>query len=338
VDAGRCTISPIGGNLPLECHSFRSHAGNAQHNSAGAHAMRVMIGFAAALMGLMSVGGVSAEEYEIVNHPGVVYATHDGSKLVGDFYLPKGLAKAPVLIAVHGGGWRTGDRNYYRYWGLFLARAGYAVFAIDYRLGKPGMYPAAVYDAKAAVQFVRANAAEFDVDPDRVGLIGDSAGAYLAAMVALAGKRFDAAYRDDPQAGAPSDVRVVVGFYGVYDMLAQWQHDMSVTPGDSIVQDFLGVPPVKNRQVYGDSSPLNHAADRNDVAVLLICGVKDQLVDPASQSGAFVAALTQAGSQASLVMVPGAGHSWVREQFENDPHSYSAQIIPKLMRFLKNTL
>ncbi len=300
--------------------------------------MRMMVGFAAALTGLMLAGGVSAEEYEIVNRPGVVYATHDGSKLVGDFYQPKGLAKAPVLIAVHGGGWRTGGRNYYRYWGLFLARAGYAVFAIDYRLGKAGMYPAAVYDAKAAVQFVRANAAELDIDPDRIGIVGDSAGAYLAAMVAFAGKPIDAAYRDDPQAGVPSDVKVMVGFYGVYDMLAQWRHDMIVTPSDSIVQDFLDVAPAENPQLYAQSSPIDHAAERKDVAVLLICGEEDRRVDPASQSGAFVAALTQAGSKASLIMVPGAGHSWVREQFENNPHSYSAQIIPKLMRFLKSAL
>ncbi len=300
--------------------------------------MRATIGFAAALAGLIFGSGVSAEEYEIVNRPGVVYATHDGTKLVGDFYLPKGLTKAPVLIAAHGGGWRTGGRNDYRYWGLFLARAGYAVFAIDYRLGKPGKYPAVVYDVKAAVQFVRANAAQFDVDPDRIGIVGDSAGGYLAAMVALTGQRLNAAYRDDSQAGTPSDVKVMVGFYGIYDMLAQWKHDMSVMPGDSIVQDFLGISPAKNRQIYVESSPINHVSDRKDVAFLLICGERDHLVDPVSQSGAFVAALTKTGSQASLIMLPNAGHSWATEQFENNPRSYSAQVIPRLMHFLKSAL
>jgi acetyl esterase/lipase len=300
--------------------------------------MRAIIGFAVALAGLMMADGVSAKEYEIANLPSVVYATHDGTRLVGDFYLPKGLAKAPVLVAVHGGGWRTGGRNDYRYWGLFLARVGYAVFAIDYRLGRPGMYPAAVHDVKAAVQFVRANAAQFAVDPDRIGIVGDSAGGYLAAMMALAGQRLNAAYHEDQQAGTPSDVKVVVGFYGIYDMLLQWKRDMSMAPGDSIVQDFLGVSPAKNRQIYLESSPLNHAADRKDVAFLLICGERDHLVDPVSQSGAFVAALTKAGSPARLILVPGAGHSWATEQFENNPHSYNAQVIPRLMHFLKTAL
>jgi dipeptidyl aminopeptidase/acylaminoacyl peptidase len=131
---------------------------------------------------------------------------------------------------------------------------------------------------------------------------------------------------------------VMVGFYGIYDMLSQWKHDMSMTPDDSIVQDFLGISPAKNRQIYLESSPLNHAADRKEVAFLLICGEQDHLIDPASQSGAFVAALTKTGSQASLIMVPGAGHSWATEQFENNPHSYSAQVIPRLMHFLKTAL
>jgi acetyl esterase/lipase len=307
-------------------------------NSVGGDEMRTMLGFGAALLVLMSAAGARAEEYEIVNRPGVVFAEHDGTRLVGDFYLPKGRAKAPVLIAIHGGGWRAGSRNAYRYWGLFLARAGYAVFAIDYRLGNGGKYPAAIYDSKAAVQFVRAKAADFDVDPDRIGLIGDSAGGYLAAMVALAGERFNDAYRDDPHAGTPSDVKVMVGFYGVYDMLAQWKQDMSVTPGDSIAQDFLGVSPAQNRKIYLDSSPVNRAADRKDVHFFLIHGDQDRLVDAPSQSGAFLAALTQAGSQASLILVPGAGHFWATEQFENNPHSYSAQVIPKLMQFLKGSL
>ena len=163
------------------------------------------------------------------NKSGIVYAEHDGTKLVGDLYLPKGRAKAPVLVAIHGGGWQGGSTRFYWYWGLFLARNGYAVFAIDYRVGKAGAYPAAVYDAKAAVQFVRAKAADFDIDPDRIGLIGDSAGGHLAALLALAGDQYTTAYRDDANAAIPANVKAVVAFYGVYDMLAQWTHELTAT-------------------------------------------------------------------------------------------------------------
>jgi acetyl esterase/lipase len=105
-----------------------------------------------ALLGLLlMVSQASAADYDVTTQHDVVYAEHDGTKLVGDLYLPKGLAKAPALVAIHGGGWQIGSRAFYNYWGPFLARHGYAVFAIEYRLGKPGVYPAAVYDAKAAI-------------------------------------------------------------------------------------------------------------------------------------------------------------------------------------------
>src|SRR5262249_4678916 len=158
-----------------------------------------------------------AADYAVAVQPGLVYAEHDGTKLLGDLYQPKGLAKAPVLVAVHGGGWQVGTRAAYKYWGPYLARNGIAVFSIEYRLGPPGIYPGAVYDVKAAIQFVRTKAATFDLDPDRIGLIGDSAGAHLSALVALADDQFAARYAEEANAQVSARVKVVVGIYGVYD-------------------------------------------------------------------------------------------------------------------------
>jgi acetyl esterase/lipase len=287
----------------------------------------------------MSTGPAAAAEYEMASRPGLVYAEHDGTKLVGDLYLPKGRAKAPVLVALHGGGWQIGSRDFYRYWGLFLARNGYAVFAIEYRLGKAGVYPAAVYDAKAAILFMRAKAAEFDLDPDRIGLIGDSAGAHLSALIALAGDQFATTYRDDANAAVPVNVRAVVGFYGVYDMLAQWTHDLRTRPRDPIVEKFLGTSPTLNRRIYFEASPISYATvDRNQVRFLLIHGTDDDIVDPPTQSGAFLTALSQAQFFARRIIIPGAGHFWSADPFESEPHSYSAQAIPRLMRFLESSL
>src|SRR5262252_108192 len=162
-----------------------------------------------------------AKEHEVATELDIAFAEHDGVTLLGDLYLPKGLEKAPVLVGVHGGGWQVGDRKFYRNWGTYLAKNGYAVFAIEYRLMKPGVktWPGAVYDTKAAVQYVRARAAELGVDPERIGLIGDSAGAHLSALVALAGEEphFASEYRGDPHAAVSSRVKALVGFYGVYD-------------------------------------------------------------------------------------------------------------------------
>src|SRR5712671_745988 len=223
---------------------------------------------------------MTAREYEVATRPDIVFDEHDGVSLLGDLYLPKGLGKAPVLVGVHGSGWQVGDRKFYTHWGHYLARNGYAVFAIEYRLMKPGVktWPGAVYDTKAAVQYVRAQAAELGVDPERIGLIGDSAGSHLSALVALAGEEplYSSEYRSDPNAAVSSKVKAVVGFYGVYDMLAQYQHDLVARPRDNIGEKFLGSAPHTNRKVFFEASPINYATvDKNTTRFLLIHGTDD---------------------------------------------------------------
>jgi acetyl esterase/lipase len=170
-------------------------------------------------------GDENGQQHNVATELDIAFAEHDGVKLLGDLYRPEGAGNAPVLVGVHGGGWQLGDRKFYRHWGNYLAKNGYAVFAIEYRLMRPGVrtWPGAVYDCKAAVQFVRARADELGLDPERIALIGDSAGAHLAALVALAGDEtlFTAEYQSDRFASVRADVKAVVGIYGVYDMAAQ---------------------------------------------------------------------------------------------------------------------
>jgi acetyl esterase/lipase len=282
------------------------------------------------------------EEFEVAIKPDIVFAEHDGVKLLGDLYVPKGLSEAPVLVAAHGGGWQLGDRKFYRHWGKYLAKHGYAVFAIEDRLMKPGVktWPGAVCDTKAAVQYVRAEASRLGLDPDRIALIGDSAGAHLSALVALAGDEpfFAAHYRDDRFASTPANVKAVVGFYGVYDMVAQWEHDQITRSRDPIVEKLLGGPPMVNRRTYFEASPLSYATiDKNSTRFLLIYGREDDIVDPATQSEKFLTALKQAGFFARTIVVPGAGHFWSVDPVE-EPGSFGAYVGPKLVRFLDGAL
>lgn len=283
-----------------------------------------------------------AKEDEVTTELDVAFAEHDGVKLVGDLYLPKGRDKAPVLVGVHGGGWQIGDRKFYTHWGNYFARSGYGVFAIEYRLMKPDVkaWPGVVYDVRAAVQFVRAEAAEFGLDPDRVGLIGDSAGAHLSALVALAGSEalFSSQYRSDRHAATPAEVKAVVGFYGVYDMLAQWEHDQITRPRDQITEKLLGGPPMVSRKVYFEASPLSYVTiDKNRTRFLLVYGREDDIVDPISQSEKFLTALKQAGFYARQIVVPGAGHFWCPDPID-EPGSFGAYAGPKIVRFLEVAL
>jgi acetyl esterase/lipase len=283
-----------------------------------------------------------AEEHEVMARTDIAFAEHDGVTLLGDLYLPMGSGKAPVLVGVHGGGWQLGDRKFYRHWGRYLAKNGYAVFAIDYRLMKPGVntWPGVVHDCKAAIQFVRARATELGLDPDRIGLIGDSAGAHLSALVALAGDEpaFSGDYRNDPRATTPCGVKAVIGFYGVYDMLAQWEHDQVTRPRDSVTEKLLGGPPMVSRRKFFEASPLSYATvDKNSTRFLLIYGREDDIVDPGTQSEKFLTALKQAGFFARTIVVPGAGHFWSVDPVE-EPGSFGAYAGPKVLRFLAGQL
>jgi len=286
-----------------------------------------------------------AQTYAVATRSAVPYVEHDGVKLAGELYLPKGLDKAPLVIAAHGGGWQAGSPATYRHWGPYLARNGYAVLAIGYRLSKPGAksYPGAVYDVKAAVQFARANAPELGIDPDRIGMMGDSAGAHLVSLVALAGDEslFSTEYRSDPHAATPANVKAVIGFYGVYDMQAQWHHDQITRPRDQITEKFLGVSPMQSRRAYFDASPISYATveknEKTRTRFLLIHGTNDDIVDPQTQSQAFLTALKQAGFFARTIVVPGSGHFWASEPVE-EAGSYGAQAAPQMLRFLRGAL
>jgi acetyl esterase/lipase len=248
-----------------------------------------------------------------------------------------------VLVAVHGGGWQLGTRDSYRHWGPWLAARGYALFAaVDYRLSKPRepSYPAAVYDIRGAVQFVKGEAEALKLDPARVGLVGDSAGAHLAALVALAGDDplFAGTGEEHAHAALSTKVKAVIGIYGVYDLAQQWHHDLAPRPDDRICEKFLGAAPTQNRRLYFDASPLSYATtDNNATAFLLSWGTEDDIVDRTTQSEAFLVALKQARFYARSVVMQGAGHFWMSDPIE-EPASITGYLAPRLLRFLAEKL
>jgi acetyl esterase/lipase len=272
-------------------------------------------------------------------HNGIVYASHDGVELAGDLYLPKEAKSAPALVAVHGGGWVQGARDAFKNWGPYLAARGYAVFAISYRLAvKTKTFPEAVQDVLAAVQFVRGKASAFGIDPARIGLIGASAGAHLAALAAFGGKTFAGGYPQDAFASADASVKVLVGVYGIYDAAAMWTNYQVQGGRNNNFEKFMGAPLMENRQLYFDASPISYATLANNaVAVLLVTGTEDALVDRRAHSDPFELALKQAGFFVRPVIVAGAPHYWMNDPIE-EPASYSGFLAPRLLRFLAEKL
>ena len=272
----------------------------------------------------------------------LTYATHDGVALQGDLYLPKGPGPHPALIAVHGGGWQQGARSAFQYWGPYLAAHGIAMFTISYRLAKKGhkTFPHAVQDVMAAVQFLRANAAEHRIDPERLGLFGASAGGHLASLAALganAGAFLDG-YPDDPHAKVSAKVKVLVGVYGVYDLFEMWERYRADSPRDNNIENFLGCSPMENRRLYFDATPISYATyGNNQTAVLLASGIEDDLVDRRRHADVFLRALTQPGFSPRTCYLPAAGHYRASDPID-EPGSYPAVLAPRLIRFLAEKL
>jgi acetyl esterase/lipase len=275
--------------------------------------------------------------------PDIEFATHDDVALRGDLYLPKAAsAPVPILVAVHGGGWERGDRKSFRPWGNHLARQGYGLFAIQYRFAKPGMpmYPQALHDVRAAVQFVRGSAAELGIDPARIALFGLSAGGHLAALAALAGEhpRFTGGYPDDKHAGASTAVKAAVIGYGIIDAAAQWNADQATRPGNSTIERFLGASLLDDRELYFQASPLSYVTRKAaKTAFLVAYGMEDEVVDPQAQSKTFITALSQVGAFVRTIAVPGAGHYWLSDPLD-EAGSLTGAMAPKLVRFLREKL
>lgn len=235
--------------------------------------------------------------------PDLVYREVPGFRpLELDLYLAPSAAPLPVIVHVHGGGWRRGSRrhplprlgaDFYRR----LAGRGFAVAAVDYRLSGEARYPAAVDDVRAAVGWVREHAADYGLDGDRVFLWGDSAGGHLALMTALTG----------------GDVRGVVAWFPVTD-LAGLVADVAAAGGtpdpgpESREALFLGAPAAAVPDLAREASPVAYASAAAP-PVLLMHGAADDLVPPA-QSIRLAEALRGAGAAVELELVPGATHFW----------------------------
>src|SRR5262249_7966696 len=157
-----------------------------------------------------------------------------------------------------------------------------------------------VHDIRAAVQFMRGSAREFGLDPNRVALWGNSAGAHLAMLGALAGDGppFKGGYPPGPQASLSPSVEGASGTYGTPQCFARRRHWEIGNAGDTLVESMLGVSPVKDRRIYFDASPISHAITANNkTAVFLIWGTEDDVVDYKTQSLEFLLALKQAEFQ-----------------------------------------
>jgi len=233
---------------------------------------------------------------------------HERQKL--DLYLPTTGSGWPLVVSIHGGAFRMGskDGEPSRSAGAFVAR-GFAVAAINYQLSQHAVFPAQIEDCKAAVRWLRANAARYGYDPSRVASYGGSAGGHLAAMIGTTGgvKALDVGAHLDQS----SRVQAVVDFFGPTDFLQMDAHRLDErsmvhdTP-DSPESQLVGGPIRDNPDKVARANPITYVT-KDDPPFLIIHGDEDALV-PHHQSVLLEAALAKAGVPVRFVTIPGGRH------------------------------
>ena len=249
----------------------------------------------------------------------VTYATVNGTTLQFDLAVPKEGGPFPAVVCMHGGGWRGGDRRELSSPTRgkdgkpgpsiieAIAARGYAAVSISYRFAPANKFPAQIEDAKTAVRFLRANAKKFDIDPDRVGALGYSAGGHLALLLGTADKPAEPSGAASGGAPPEQDCRVgcVVSFFGPTDLSRY-----AATPGieDAFMVPFLGPACKTDPEVYKRASPLERVT-KGAAPVLMIHGTADVVV-PILHAELMFKRLSDAGVPAELIKVRGEGHGW----------------------------
>jgi acetyl esterase/lipase len=295
--------------------------------------------------------------------PDIAYQTLTGYRPMKlDLFLPperfKSAGPRPWVMYIHGGGWAGGGPRRsaaYQDWPKVLASLaakGYVVTTVAYRFANEAPYPAAIQDVKAAIRWLKANAAKYNLDPERGMTWGQSAGGHLAALAAVScgvaalsppGRVTPSTTTVELQAStaagadAQNDcVRGAVAWFGIYDFSTLHVRGPDGNAVDATVSRFLGCGTAGcTRDQLDGASPI-HFVDAKDPPILLMHGDKDQTV-PLAQSQQFEAALQAAGVSTRLVVVPGVGHSWIGPTLEAT-QAASRQALAQSVDFIETTI
>jgi acetyl esterase/lipase len=236
--------------------------------------------------------------------PNIEYS-NVGARMELDLFQPKSLAApAPAVLFIHGGGFRRGQRQSYLALAATLAQRGYVTATASYRLAPRHQFPAGVEDVKAAVRHLRANAAKYRLDPERIGCWGASAGGHLVLMLGLTGdvREFEGS---GPNQGFSSKVQAVVNYFGPTDFTQSYQKSVDAA---EVLPLWLGGHLDQNRRIHQKSSPINWV-NPNAAPTLSLHGTKDPYV-AYEHSVILTERLLNAGVDAELETFSGAGHGF----------------------------
>jgi len=275
------------------------------------------------IIGLLSFAQTNSAEVRYYTTQ--TYCSPGGTALKMQIHSPRGKTNInAAVIYIHGGGWNSGDRTmgFERRRMKALDSTGLTVVTLDYRLAPEYKFPAQIHDVKCAIKYIRKNAAKYNIDPNRIALMGDSAGGHLAALAGLTQAEDGLEGSTFPEVS--TEVKAIVGFYGAYDLV-------NVEP--SLLQHAIP-PAISSSHDRYIHSPIIYV-DEDDPPVLLIHGKEDKFVDVA-QSVKLAMILKDKGHQPLLLVVENGGHGLVPRGGTPTPDN---DVVDKLMiAFLTDAL
>jgi acetyl esterase/lipase len=242
---------------------------------------------------------------EILFEAGIEFAKADGQSLQLDLARPKvQTGKTPAILCIHGGGFRAGKREGWDGRCKLLAEQGYVAATVTYRLAPKYQFPAAVEDVKAGVRWLRANAEKYSIDPDRIGVVGDSAGGHLAQFLGVTAgvAQFEG---DGGNPGVSSRVSCVVNYYGPSDLTKSYGKSVDAA---EVLPLWLGGDASKEHRRHILASPL-YWVTPSAAPTLLLQGTEDKYVNH-EQAVWMVERLKAAEVEAELISLEGAGHGF----------------------------
>ena len=257
----------------------------------------------------------------------VVYGVADGRNLLLDVYRAPGPGPHPALLLIHGGGWAAGSKNDNAGMALGLLLQGFTCFSVEYRFAPAYKHPAQVEDCARAARWVRAHAAEYGIDPKRIGALGGSAGGHLSLMLGVI-QPGDYQSADDPNRALPANVQCVVDLFGPSDLTRI--PDLSKQALDILVK-FLGGTYEQLPDKYADASPIKHVT-KTSAPTFMMHGDADTLV-PLSQSQVMKVALDKVGVPNELIVIHNGQHGFGGAD-KADLEAANKQALAWLKRYL----
>lgn len=237
---------------------------------------------------------ISAEIEEIKD---VEYKSVDGKSLQIDFYRPKNVKEdLPLLVFVHGGGWKGGKRSDYLVYLVAFAKKGYMTATVSYRLKNDSIYPACVEDVSDAVEWLFDNSEKFGYNPDKIALIGGSAGAHLSLLAAYGWKDARSQIKTSTNDSAKHRIKAVVDIYGPVDLTTDYAQSQGLVTG------FIGHSYEEKPELYLEASPIQYL-NKNCPPTLILHGTSDNLV-PYDQSDTLKARLDRLGVPCEYYQFP----------------------------------